>query len=129
MGKKAWIFGITIVLLVALYFISSSFTGFAIFSGSSTYDEFAKCLTQNSVKMYGAYWCPHCAAQKKEFGSSFKYINYVECSLPNAAGQNAVCNAAGITGYPTWGFADGKKVAAEMTLQQLSELSGCPLPA
>ena len=43
-------------------------------------DDFAKCLTQKSVVMYGAYWCPHCQAQKKLFGSSFKYVNYVECT-------------------------------------------------
>jgi len=26
---------------------------------------FAKCLTENGAKMYGAYWCTHCENQKK----------------------------------------------------------------
>ncbi len=129
MGKKAWIFGITIAVLLAAYFITANITGFAIFGGSGDYDGFAKSLTEKGVKMYGAYWCPHCAEQKKIFGRSFKYVNYIECSLPNAAGQTAACSEAGIQSYPTWEFADGKKVSSELTFTQLSELSGVPLPA
>lgn len=88
-------------------------------------DAFAKCLTDNGIKMYGAYWCPHCLNQKKMFGSSFQYINYVECSLPNKAGQTEICNKVGIQSYPTWGFKDGRRVEGELTLADLSENSGC----
>ena len=35
--------------------------------------------------MYGAYWCPHCQAQKKVFGESFQYVPYVECTQQNRA--------------------------------------------
>lgn len=129
MGKKAWIFAITIIALLVVYFLASSITGFTIFDKAGKYDDFAKALTEKGVKMYGAYWCSHCANQKKLFGSSFKYVNYVECSLPNAAGQTAACTAAGIQSYPTWEFADGKKVASELSFEQLSQLSGVPLPA
>ncbi len=94
---------------------------------STQYDNFAKCLTEKGVKMYGAYWCPHCAAEKKRFGGSFQYVTYVECSLPNAAGQNDLCNRAGIKGYPTFEFADGSRVPSELELVDLSEKTGCPL--
>ena len=60
-------------------------------------DAFAKCLTAKGLTMYGAEWCPHCKDQKALFGTSFKYINYVEC--PN---NTNLCIAKNIQGYPTW---------------------------
>jgi hypothetical protein len=35
------------------------------------YDGFAKCLASKQAKMYGLYWCPHCAEQKEMFGKPF----------------------------------------------------------
>ena len=92
------------------------------------YDNFAKCLTEKGVKMYGTYWCHFCANQKEEFGNSFLYVNYVECSLPDRAGQNAECNAKGIKGYPTWEFADGSRREGVIALPDLRDVSGCELP-
>src|ERR1700739_3296460 len=46
------------------------------------YDDFARCLAQRDVKMYGAYWCPHCAEQKEMFRASFQYVPYIECGVP-----------------------------------------------
>jgi hypothetical protein len=91
------------------------------------YDEFAKCLSENGVKMYGAYWCPHCNAQKQMFGNSWSQVNYVECSLPNKAGQTQVCTESGIKSYPTWEFQDGLRIEGEMPLEKISSLSGCKL--
>lgn len=91
------------------------------------YDEFAQCLSENGVKMYGAYWCPHCNAQKQMFGNSWSQVNYVECSLPNKAGQTQVCTESGIKSYPTWEFQDGLRIEGEMPLEKISSLSGCKL--
>ncbi len=91
------------------------------------FDDFAKCLTQNGVKMYGAFWCPHCNAQKKMFGSSFQYIDYVECSLPDKSDQTAICKQDKIASYPTWMFKDGSRIEGEVTMIQLSDKSGCSL--
>src|SRR3989344_3908865 len=45
----------------------------------SPYDNFAKCLAEKGVVMYGAMdWCKYTQAQKAMFGKSFKYINYHE---------------------------------------------------
>lgn len=71
-------------------------------TSAGKYDSLAKCLTDKGVKMYGAYWCPHCQNQKKAFGDSFKYINYTECADPNVEGQLEVCQKAKIESYPTW---------------------------
>ncbi len=91
------------------------------------YDAFAKCLSDGGVKMWGAYWCSHCNNQKEMFGDSFQYITYVECSLPERAGQTEECEKAGIKGYPTWENGNGERVSGEMTILQLSQFSGCKL--
>ncbi|RJQ17615.1 hypothetical protein C4573_01395 [Candidatus Woesearchaeota archaeon] len=90
------------------------------------YTTFAQCLTENNASMYGAYWCSHCANQKKEFGSAFMYINYVECDAKGAKANPALCEEKGIQGYPTWEI-HGILFPGEMPLDKLSGLSGCPL--
>lgn len=86
-------------------------------------DTFAKCLTEKGLTMYAASWCKFCAEEKKAFGSSFKYINYVECP------ENIqLCLAKGIQGYPTWLDEQGNKYESKQGLAKLSEISGCDLP-
>ncbi len=95
---------------------------------TSKYESFAQCLTDEGVKMYGAYWCPHCQRQKEMFDGAFDNATYVECSLPNRQGQTQVCKMEGISTYPTWEFSDGSRVEGVIQLQRLSNLTGCPLP-
>jgi hypothetical protein len=94
----------------------------------SNLDSFAQCLSHQGAKMYGAWWCPHCAEQKELFGYAFRYVNYVECSPHGQRTQNDVCKQAGIKNYPTWQFADGTQALGVLHLQALSEKTGCPLP-
>lgn len=88
-------------------------------------DNLAQCLTEKNVKMYGAYWCSHCQAQKEAFGSSWQYVKYIECSLPGGKGQTQECLEAGIKSYPTWEFSDGERLSGEISLEVLGEKSGC----
>lgn len=93
-------------------------------------ESFAKCLTQNGAKFYGAWWCSHCQNQKKLFGDSFQYVNYVECEQTPGTSRGSLtdtCKTAQIASFPTWIFADGTRKTGEMTLAQLAEKSGCPL--
>lgn len=90
-------------------------------------DSFAKCLTQNGAKFYGAFWCPHCTNQKNMFGGSIGHVNYIECSLPDKSGQTQVCMDANIQAYPTWEFKDGSRIEGELSLLQLSQKSGCKI--
>lgn len=85
--------------------------------------EFARCLTDRDVVMYGADWCPHCQEEKAAFGAAFELINYVECPE-----EPQRCLAAGIQNYPTWIFPDGRKFVGRQGPERLAELSGCPLP-
>src|SRR6266852_4176107 len=87
----------------------------------STLDGFAKCLTSKGAKMYGAWWCPHCAEQKEDFGFAFQYVNYTECSLKDKRVETEQCKQAGIKNFPTWQFADGSRVEGPQPLAVLSE--------
>ena len=90
--------------------------------------QFAQCLADKGTLFYGAFWCPHCQAQKKLFGDAQKLLPYVECSTPDGNGQTQICKDKGITGYPTWIFADGSKSEGEQTFAQLGEKTGCTVP-
>ncbi len=92
------------------------------------HDELATCIAESGATFFGAFWCPHCADQKEMFGNSADLLPYVECSLPNGQGQNEMCNAEGIQGYPTWEFSDGERVARVMTRDELAERTNCALP-
>lgn len=97
---------------------------------STKYVEFAKCLSEKGAKMYGAYWCPHCQQQKKDFGSGWEFVTYVECSPAGKPEvQLTVCSDAKIKGYPTWVFADDSKITGEATFEELSQKTSCPLPS
>lgn len=87
----------------------------------------AECLTEKGVKMYGAYWCPHCQKQKKLFGKAFEKVTYVECAVPgDPRSQTQACKDADIQSYPTWVFPDDKRVTGEQSLTQLAERADCP---
>lgn len=91
-------------------------------------DDFARCLKDKGAIFYGAFWCPHCQNQKKLFGRSERLLPYVECSTPDGQSQKAVCTAKNIDGYPTWEFADLSRLNGEVSLENLSEKTNCPLP-
>ncbi len=109
-----------IVLVLALVFVLWYFS--VPRESSPELDSFAKCLAEKQVTMYGASWCSHCQNEKRGFGTSFKYVPYVECTE-----ETEKCAAAGIEAFPTWTFPDGRKFVGEQGIQKLSELSGCSL--
>lgn len=86
-------------------------------------DDFAKCLSEKGARMYGSYLCSHCNNQKALFGSSWKFVNYVECAT--TPDGEAACRAAGVRAYPTWVFGDGTRVEGEQSIKQLGAKSGC----
>lgn len=119
----------TLILVGVLVLVLAAIVLIAVFTGGSAspnpaLDVFAQCLASKGATMYGAYWCPHCQNEKKAFGDSFKYVSYVECTQ-----ETAKCTAAGIRGFPTWIFPDGRRFEGEQGLNKLSQESGCPLPA
>ena len=75
-------------------------------AGPGKLDGFAKALKADGALFYGAFWCPHCQAQKAEFGSSKEYLPYIECSNPDNT-PTQICLDKKIEGYPTWKFKNG----------------------
>lgn len=116
---------LTLALIVAAF---SAVAYLGLRKRGNHFETFAKCLASKQVKMYGAYWCPHCAEQKEMFESSFQYVPYVECGLPGSRNEAQVCKDAGIAHFPTWQFADGKREEGTLPLQTLGARAGCDLP-
>ena len=92
------------------------------------YDSFAKCLAGKQAKMYGLYWCPHCADQKAMFGSAFKYVPYVECAIKGSKELAPECKAAAVKLFPSWQFGMDPPKEGVLSLDALSEKTGCSLP-
>jgi hypothetical protein len=113
------------ILIVSLLILAGCGTGK---SASTELQSFAKCISDSGATMFGAYWCPHCQNQKKEFGGAWDQINYVECSLPGGQAQTEICVQAKIESYPTWEFSDGSRTTGEMSFGQLAAKTGCKLP-
>ncbi len=86
--------------------------------------ELAQCLTDNGVEMYGAFWCGACNEQKKLFGNTFKYVEYIECDARGEDPQPERCQIEGISGYPTWKI-NGQTMNGVRNLEQLASIAGC----
>jgi len=84
-------------------------------------------LADTGVKMYGAYWCPHCQEQKDLFGAAARRLPYIECSMgAQGSPQTAACREAGITTYPTWEIG-GKRYEEVISPLKLAEMTGFDL--
>ena len=92
------------------------------------YDGFAKCLASKQAKMYGLYWCPHCAEQKEMFGKAFQYVPYVECAIKDSHDLAPACTAAKVKLFPSWQFGTNPPVEGVFPMQELSDKTGCSLP-
>jgi hypothetical protein len=121
-----YLYGAAVLVVVGLIVFAANNSSQS--TEASEYDDFAQCLTDSGVTMYGAWWCPHCENQKDLFGSAFGLVNYVECSTA-ARSMNQTCQSAGIQGYPTWEFGDGSRASGEQSLSSLASSSGCELPS
>lgn len=118
-------------LIIGLIILAvAGLIGWKIYDNSlpGQYDGFAQCLKDKGAVFYGAFWCPHCQDQKKDFGKSAKYLPYVECSTPDGRGQNQACTDKNVEGYPEWIFADGSRESGRLSLDRLAEKTACQLP-
>jgi hypothetical protein len=100
--------------------------GWEITSTSGTAEiKLAKYLAKKDVRMYGAYWCPHCYEQQQLFGKeAWAIVKHVECAEDAQTNpQPKVCQKAGIKGFPTWKVR-GKLEPGVKKLAQLSKMTG-----
>ncbi len=118
-----------IVIVIGIVFVIA---GLLLWQSTNTntsgeFDSFAECIDNSGATFYGAFWCPHCKDQKQLFGDSERLLPYVECSAPDRKSQLQICRDAGIEGYPTWIFADKTRKTGVLSLQKLSEITGCSI--
>lgn len=127
-GKGMLLFGALLILgiIVVLVFIGKSGESY----NQEDIDTFAKCITEKGGVMYGAFWCPHCAKVKKNFGESFRHIVYVECDPRGDNEQSLLCIEKGIENYATFEFNDNPetRLVGEPTFEELAAASGCAAP-
>lgn len=127
-SKKIFFLVIGLLILGTIAAILLQFPANNTPVGPGKYDAFAQCLKDKGAIFYGAFWCPHCQAEKKLFGISEKYLPYVECSTPDGSGQTQICTDKKIASYPTWIFSDGSQLNGEIPLQALADKTSCQLP-
>lgn len=121
--------GLVVLIVAGLLVLRTHSTKTVTPAAATAIDSFADCLGKAGAKFYGAFWCPHCKEQKELFQNSTHLSSvYVECSTPDQSGQTKVCKDAGITGYPTWIFADGSKADGVQQFADLGAKTKCPVP-
>ena len=85
--------------------------------------KLAEHLTKEGAVMYNAYWCPHCHDQKEMFGKeASEKLNLVECASDGFNNKRDLCEAKGITGFPSWEI-NGSIDSGVKSLKELAELS------
>ncbi len=120
--KKIWISIIVAVILIILVFaIRPAITGNTVSEERIKMDSFAQCIADSGAVMYGTSWCSYCQSQKKDFGKSFKNINFVDCDR-----NYEECILAGVKNYPTW-IIDEEIYTGKQSFNTLSRLTGCEL--
>lgn len=134
MVKKNLSWRLLVGLLIIASFASCSWFGSGGERPIGVYDEFAQCLYDSGMRMYGSATCSFCARQRNLFGDSFEYVKEIECDPRNPNSEAERCIAKNISKTPTWVLedVDGNDVyrfdAGVVSLEKLSEVSGCPLP-
>lgn len=121
MKKGVYIFWAIIGLIIVLGIGSS----FMVSARPGKYDALAQCIKDRGTIFYGAFWCPHCQATKRLFGSSAKLLPYVECSTPDGQGQTQICKDKKIQSYPTWIRPDGAILNGEHPVEEIAAFAGC----
>jgi len=120
--NSPWTYALLAFAIIIIFTLFPGITGNVI-AGSGDYDALAQCLTSKGAIMYGTAWCSHCQDQKELFGSSFRYITFVDCDKDANA-----CSAAGVEAYPTW-IINGKSYQGQRSLIELASIAGCNLKA
>ena len=119
--RKFLISGGVLILLAGAYYAGWHYK-------NHKYDAFAKCLATKQAKMYGLYWCPHCIEQKEDFGEAFHYVPYVECAIKGSSEVAPECKVAGVKLFPSWQFGMDPPKEGVLSLEALSDKTGCSLP-
>lgn len=102
-----WIFiFITIVIIILIFTLKNG----------DTDEQTAKCIGEKSI-VYIKTGCSACKYQKELFGSSYIYLNSINCAITPK-------KCFDIIGTPTW-IINGKQYRGVQKIEKLKELTGC----
>jgi uncharacterized membrane protein len=86
--------------------------------------QLAKHLNKIGAQAYFAWFCSHCYHQKQLFGeAAVKELTKTECDSAGVNAKPELCQAAKITGYPSW-VINGQLYSGVQSLQKLAKISG-----
>lgn len=115
-SRKVFMFTVIILIIIL-----SSFSIYSYTKKPGEYDDFAKCLSEKEVIVYGNDYCSYTSTQLNYFGKSKKYLNYVRC-----VDDEELCNNKNIDVTPTWEI-DGEMYEQVQNFEKLSSLTGCEI--
>lgn len=117
--------GVAVTSLIGVMFAIASCQTLSIeqLMAPSYESQLAEYLSNTDAKMYGAYWCPHCARQKQLFGNAAALVPYIECDPRGVNPKVELCNTVGISAYPTWEI-NGEFYLGAQPLNRLAQISG-----
>lgn len=120
-SKKINLKKYSIIFILALILIFSTLTVYSYIKKPGQYDDFAKCLNEADVVVYGNDFCSYTNQQLNLFGKSKQYLNYVKC-----IDNEKLCNDKEVDITPTWEI-NGKMYEQVQGFEKLSSLSGCSI--
>ncbi|MDI6602829.1 MAG: hypothetical protein QME57_01775 [Patescibacteria group bacterium] len=94
---------------------------------SSYLKNFAQCLTQKGIRLYGSSQDIYTQKQKAMFGRAINYLTYIECIEPESKELLFECQVEAIKTFPTWEFPDKERKSGILSLEELEELSNCQI--
>jgi hypothetical protein len=117
-------FVILVSLIFGLYFFTDWFskvTGYI--GGESEVTKLAQCLDNLETELYGGKYCPDCEKQLTLFGTSIRFLNYIECETST---QKEITDpkCKNLRDIPAW-YINKSIHYGYKNISQLQELSGC----
>ncbi|MEO1616327.1 MAG: tandem-95 repeat protein [Planctomycetota bacterium] len=89
--------------------------------------QFAKDIAATNTTFFGAYWCPACTQQKQLFQDGADFLPFIEVTGPDRT-INQIGIDNNITVYPTWVFPDNTRASGVLSLEEISQRTGVPIP-
>lgn len=89
-----------------------------------------ECMKEAGLEMYGSFQCRVCGRQRNLFGTSFEFVEEIECHPKGEDPQTQRCLENDISITPTWVIEkDGvviDRLEGYQNLETLGEITGCP---
>lgn len=115
--KKVLINLLILAILIFGFYLSTKWisktTGMVVFGSDG---DTIKCIAGKTI-LYGIEGCSYCQIQKKEFGSEFSQVNYIDC-------EKNIELCKGLKEIPAWKI-DDEVYYGMKSIEELKVLTKC----